>query len=99
MENLAVFAGTVLGVAGIMVARDIRDGKSVFRRNGTYESNALLRQMLEEMQKVGGSQTELKAHYNDDTTRLLEEILDSVRRTHSKLDEWDRYGVKTRVTP
>lgn len=45
----------------------------------------------------------LKAHYNDDTTRVLEEIRDELKDGFKdirlKHAEWDRYGINTLGCP
>ena len=86
-------AGTILGTAILFVLRDYRDGKHVFKKNGTAESVKILREML-------SIQQGLKAHYNDETTEILKEIRDGQKEcsktAHAILtrqEEMMKYGV------
>lgn len=89
MTELLAALGTIIGIAGITILRDMRDGKSIFKKNGTAESASVMRELRD-------SQLSLQHHFNDETTVLLKEIRDGVREVHSKLEEFDKYGLPTR---
>lgn len=90
----AVGSGLMFGL--VQALRDWRDGKAVFKKNGTAESNTTI-------QKILKSQEELKLHYNEDTTAVLKEMLQEMRdhnrmetEVHQLLGEFKEYGIKTR---
>lgn len=81
--------GTVLGTALLLVLRDWRDGRSLFKR---AEDN------------VPKWAEELQSHYNHDTTKELQEIkselrtlTDAVGDANTSLKNMDKYGVKIRA--
>lgn len=96
MSEIITALGTVAGMALIAVARDIRDGKSIFRKNGTAESNRAIKE-------IQASQAQLLSHFNHDTTELLTDIRKEMRE-HNKMEyevqqllrEQKEYGVKIR---
>lgn len=95
--------GTILGTVVIMVLRDLRDGKSIFKKNGAYESRQTMKELLQSIKKIGDSQGQLQFHFNHETTDLLKEIRDGQRDCGKKLDlllvkqdEMIRYGVPVR---
>ena len=81
--------GTVIGTAAVLVLRDWRDGKSIFKKNGTAESVKAIKEMRD-------IQLQLQSHFNDETTVLLREIRDGVLKTNSKLEEFEKYGIPAR---
>lgn len=99
MDSFLAAVGTIIGIAALTFYRDWRDGKPLFRRGNDDMGD---REMLSLMRG-------LKAHYNDDTTRILTDIClkldkiddlrDSIRvgfaAMSQKFNEWDRYGIKT----
>lgn len=102
--------GTILGIAVVQFARDWRDGKSLFQKNGSAESNTTLRSILETLQSVNTRQGTLNHHFNDETTALLTEIKELLqlaqagqekeyaqhREILSKQDEMLKYGLPIR---
>lgn len=74
--------GAILAFAIVQILRDWRDGKSIFKRNGTAESNKAIKQILD-------SQTRLREHFNDETTTVLKDIV-------RKLDDILVNGVRMR---
>lgn len=88
MEQFLAALGTILGIAGMLIIRDIRDGKSVFKKNGNN--------IHDEIGRVLDSQFKLKEHFNDETTTLLTEIREGIQQINRKHDEWEKYGIPTR---
>lgn len=58
---------TIISFIVVTVARDIRDGKQLFKKNGSYENQKTLREIRD-------SQMELQLHFNDETTKELQNI-------------------------
>jgi len=81
MNEVLTAIGVIVGVAAITIARDIRDGKSVFRKNGN---------------DLHGTMKELKEHYNDETTKLLSEIRDGIKDLNQRHENYELIGIKTR---
>ena len=79
MEELLISIGTILGVVAIHIFRDMRDGKHLFKKNGAYESQQVLKKILT-------SQEELQHHFNHDTTILLTEIRDNTKETNKTIE-------------
>ena len=88
METLTAI-GTIVGIALVQIIRDWRDGKHVFKRNGSAESVKMLREMR-------AAQDKLQLHFNEETTTLLEQIRDGVNKSNTTLQEFKEYGVKQR---
>lgn len=70
--------GTILGIAAVMVLRDLRDGKPLFRKPHSSEIadplTSLAAFMKEKVQEISTSQSQLQHHYNDETTAILTSI-------------------------
>lgn len=77
MDTLTAI-GTILGIAAVMVLRDLRDGKSVFKRNGTAESAKFIKELRD-------SQLELQEHFNDETTVILKEVRSELKELNKNL--------------
>lgn len=82
MWQAVIGAATFVGIVLFEFTRDWRDGKALFHRNGTAESNRTLQAVL-------SNQLSLKNHFNDETTVLLHTIVD-------KLDDVLVNGVRIR---
>lgn len=89
MNEFLTAAGTVLGIASVQFLRDYRDGKSLFKRNGAYENAQVIKKILE-------SQSQLKEHYNDETTDLLRGIKEGIDKLNQKHENYEIIGIKTR---
>ena len=72
--------GTVLGIALLFIFRDLRDGKSLFKRNGAYEASQSIKQILD-------SQKELKEHFNEDTTVILNKLVEGQEKMGRSIDK------------
>lgn len=80
---------TIISLAVVLILRDMRDGKSIFKKNGAYETRQAIGQILI-------SQKELQHHYNDETTECLKELSRHSIRHTQMLEEIIKYGIKCR---
>lgn len=67
----AIGAGAVMAV--VQILRDLRDGKSIFKKNGAAESQGTVKKILE-------GQDKLSLHFNHETTDRLDRIANGIDR-------------------
>lgn len=88
-SSILIGAGALIGNGLLLALRDWRDGKFLFKRNETQESNRFLKETRD-------SQMELQHHFNDETTVILKDIRIGIERIITKQDDILINGVRTR---
>lgn len=88
-QEVLTALGTMLGMAVIVILRDYRDGKTLFKKNGTNDISQAIKTIL-------NSQSELKEHYNEDTTKILSDIRDSIKELAQIHKNYEIIGINTR---
>lgn len=84
MTETVTAIGTILGIVTVMLARDWRDGKSIFRKKNVPQE--VMADNRNALQPLMSKMDELSTHYNHETTEALAQIRATQLQQCTKLD-------------